>query len=277
MRIPERNEIDRAIQSLGVFGYAKMPCILNDKEVQAIKAKVTTLYDGVSKKIDYSGRPDRDARDKLVYNLQNKDKLFIELLDHAPIKEVLKHFLNDPYYRFIPADYPNYYLSYYNARSSGNSLDLHLDSHIPLVGERTFSMQCIFVIDQFNEENGCSVVIPGSHKSGNFSDRSLPPDLYTKLTAMPGDVVLWDSRLWHGTLENISGADRWALIATLVSWWVKPAMNMTRSLPQGIYQELTNEQKALIGFCSIPPDDEFKRINTKTGYETLKPRVEDYF
>ena len=68
-----------------------------------------------------------------------------------------------------------------------------------------------------------------------------------------------------------------ALIATFSRWWVKQAMNMTRSLPEEIYQSLTDRQKQMLGFCAIPPADEFTRINTKCGYEALLPSVADYY
>lgn len=277
MRKISELEVKKAIQSLETFGFAKIEKVMDTTEVKEMQDKVNYYYSQIGQKVDYQGRPARDFRDKMIYNLQNKDKYFIDLLDHNEIKEILKYFLNDPYYRFLPPEKPNYCLSYYNARSSGEFLDLHIDSHIPMVGDKTFSMQCIFIVNEFSETNGCSIAIPGSHKSGKYTDRTLGPESYTKLFANPGDVVLWDSRLWHGTLENISGNDRWALIATIVSWWVKPAMNMTHSLPQEIYEKLTDEQKALIGFCAIPPKDEFGRVNTKTGYEFLKKNVKEYY
>jgi len=184
-------------------------------------------------------------------------------------------FLNDPYYRFLPPEVPNYVLSYFNARSSGNKLDLHIDSHIPVPGPRTWSMQMAYVLEDQAEDNGCTTVVPGSHLAGTFTDRDL--NKMERVYAKAGDIVFWDSRLWHGTLENVSGRSRWALIATFTSWWVKPSMDATRSLPEEIYQELSNAQKVLLGFCSIPPKDETKRINTKTGYEALLPTVKEYY
>jgi ectoine hydroxylase-related dioxygenase (phytanoyl-CoA dioxygenase family) len=88
---------------------------------------------------------------------------------------------------------------------------------------------------------------------------------------------MWDSRVWHGTHENVAGTSRWALIATFSRWWMKQAMDIPKSLPQEIYAQLTDRQKALMGFCSIPPVDESRRINTKCGYDFLKSSVRDYF
>ena len=44
---------------------------------------------------------------------------------------------------------------------------------------------------------------------------------------------------------------------------------MTAKLPESIYGKLTPNQKAILGFCSIPHDDETGGIDMKHGYEVL--------
>ena len=87
-----------------------------------------------------------------------------------------------------------------------------------------------------------------------------------------GDLIFWDSRLWHGTLESISKRSRWALIATLGMWWIKPSMDIVSSMNNSIYQSCTNKQKQLLGFCAIPPKNPLERNNTKCGcdYQTVR-------
>lgn len=136
-------------------------------------------------------------------------------------------------------------------------------------------MQAAFVLEDQDEENGCTTIVPGSHRLGTYTDREFGP--VRPLHSKPGDIVIWDSRLWHGTLPNKSNRTRWSFIATFTSWWVKPAMDATRSLPDEIYRELRSDQKALLGFCSIPPANEMQRSNTKCGYDALLPSVRDYY
>jgi hypothetical protein len=264
------------IRQIKTYGYGVARQIVSPEIVNDLKLKVNKIATDLSH-VKYSGVPVRDARDGIVYNLQNKDVAFIRILSNPAIRNILMTFLNDPYYRFLPPDKPNYILSYYNARSSGNKLDLHIDSYIPAHSDFTWSMQVVFVLDRFTEDNGATVVVPGSHQSGKYTDRDLTRDQMQVLLAEPGDVIFWDSRLWHGTLENVSGASRWALIATITQWWIKQSTDITRMLPQEIYQQLSDEERALMGYCSMPPRSEYERINTKCGYEYLKNNVSDYF
>ena len=269
--LPDREQ-EQLLKELRVYGYCVIKDYIEPEGVSFLKRRVEGLWGEGSA---YGGVPDRDAEDRIVYNLQNKDKVFVDVLSQDDLHLVLMEKLNDPYYRFLPRDVPNYYLHYYNARSSGSALDLHIDSHIPFPGERAIVMQMAFLLDDPHEENGCTVVVPGSHLSGEFTDRELKN--VKPVVAEAGDVVLWDSRLWHGTLKNESGQSRWSLIATWGMWWIKPAMDMTRGLPEAIYGELDDRQKQMLGFCSIPPTDESERINTKSGYESLRASVRDYY
>jgi hypothetical protein len=222
----------------------------------------------------YPGTPERDVMDKIIYNVHNIDKIFVDILSTEFIKFLAIKFLNDPYYRFLPVHVPNYILLYYNARSSGNALDLHIDSNIPFIGGRPNMMQFVILLEDSTEQNGCTVVVPGSHLSGQFSNRGLKN--VTPLTGKAGDLIFWDSRLWHGTLKNNLGLSRWALVATLGMWWIKPSIDIPRGIKNEIYEKLSDEQKQMLGFCAIPPIDPMDRINTKCGYDFLKKSIGDY-
>lgn len=275
-RVLSSSELAQVHKELDVYGYATVPGYF-DAEVSAqFLALVNSAYEKVNSagKVAYPGVPSRDDRDKILYNLHNVDNRFIDLLTTDGMRSIAMKRLNDPWYRFLPEDCPNYVLAYYNARSSGSKLDFHIDSHIPFAGSFTNMMQFAVLLEPSTEENGCTIVVPGSHKSGTYTDRDLGK--YTALTGRPGDLVCWDSRLWHGTLENRTGASRWALIATMSMWWVKPAMDIVRGVDDSIYQGCSAEQKQLLGFCSIPPTDPLERVNTKCGYDFLKPSVKDY-
>jgi hypothetical protein len=274
MRVIDDAEYEQHLRNVNVYGYTVMSRMMSETLVGQLKALVDGYWNSSSRE-SYGGRPDRDAEDRIVYNLQNKNKIFIDLLCARTVRRVCMEKLNDKFYRFIPPEAPNYILSYYNARSSGAKLDLHIDSYVPNPGQWCTAMQVVYLLDDTYEANGCTVVVPGSHRSGEYTDRSL--ENVVPIIGTAGDIVIWDSRLWHGTTENVRKASRWALVATLTQWWLKQSMDITRSMPEDLYQSLSDEQKALVGFCSIPPRDEHDRINTKCGYGFLKPTVAEYY
>lgn len=271
----EQNEIADAVNEIETNGYAIVRNYLQPETLESLKALVEKSYHDQSGKT-LVGVPDRDGSDKIVYNLQSIDKLFSDILTTQPVEMIAKNFLNDQFYRFLDQDKPNYVLTYYNARSSGEALDLHIDSGVPFIGDYPIMMQFVFLLEDSNASNGCTVVVPKSHQSGTYTDRSLDLDKLPKLEGKKGDMIIWDSRIWHGTVANKSGASRWALVATVSRWWLKQSMNIPKTISNDLYQELSDAQKLLLGFCSIPPSDPFERVNTKNGYDFLKPNIEDY-
>jgi len=274
MRDISDKEYDQHLRNMNAYGYTIEQNFIKPDTLKYLQDTTNRCFDEV-KDAKYNGRPDRDKRDLRVYNLQNKDFIYIEILGVPFVRRLLMELLNDPYYKWLPADKPNYILQNFNARSSGNALELHIDSRIPIIRPQPISCQVIFLLEDMNEKNGCSIVVPGTHRSGTYTDRDL--ENVVPLHAKAGDLVIWDSRLWHGTLPNNSDRSRWALIASFCMWWMKQDVNMTRSLPEEFYARMTNEQKQLIGYCSMPPESEFDRINIKCGYDFLKPTVADYF
>ena len=271
-------KIQSHIKNIDYYGFTKIEDYLSSDAISHFLNLINLEYEKVNfdGKVKYPGVPNRNANDKILYSIYNIDNCFIDLLTSKTIRKVAINKLNDEYYSFLPQDVPNYILSYYNARSSGDKLDLHIDSYIPFISyQKTNAIQCVFLLEDSFVENGCTVVVPGSHKSGNYTDRNFFN--YSKpITGKAGDLIIWDSRLWHGTMENISQRSRWALVATLTQWWCKQSMDIVRNLKNDIYLKCTDEQKQLLGFCSIPPVDEFERNNTKTGYDFLKKNVYDY-
>jgi hypothetical protein len=263
------DDFSQSLYEIDIYGYTKIDGCLVRNETESLLSIVKENYERINfqSKLRYPGTPERDSNDKIIYNVHNYSKNFIEILSIPIIELIAKKYLNDPYYRYLPEDVPNYILNYYNARSSGGALDLHIDSHVPFPGDKTYMMQFVFLLEDSSEDNGCTVVVPGSHKSGKYSNRSL--NQVKPVTGRAGDLIIWDSRLWHGTLRNSSGRSRWALVATLSTWWIKQTMNIAETVSSEVFQSYTIKEKQLLGLCSLPSKDPFSRVNIKCGYEHL--------
>ena len=263
------------IKQVEANGYCKIPQFYakseTDKALELVLEWEKKTEGALADNIPFLNRDQ-----SMVYNLQNKDFYFLILfLGSKKLEKLLMHFLNDIWHKTIPLKHPNYILRSLLARSSNKALPLHLDSFIPYIGSHVIAMQCMIVLEDMKESNGCTLVIPGSHQSGEYVQQSSLKDAVS-IEASSGDVVIWDSRLWHGATENNSGKTRWAITATFTRWWLKQAFNITQNLPQGIYERLTDNQKAILGFCAIPYNDESEGVDMRQGYDSLLRDVSGY-
>ncbi len=255
-----------ALEELRKNGYCRLPGVYSDEQV---RRALDLVRDWTDKQSLTENLP-RLVRDTpQLWNLQSKDIFFLDLLfEPREVEELLIACLNDPWYRTIPEDAPNYILRAYQARSSAGALPLHIDSFIPYRGPHPIAMQASIVLEDMSAANGSTVVVPGSHESGEWANQEALKDA-VPIEARAGDVVIWDSRLWHGATENTSGRTRWAIIATFTRWWIKQAFRITDTLPADIYESLTPRQRAVLGYCTIPYSDESEGIDMRHGYDVL--------
>ena len=247
------------------FGYIKVSNLIKKKYVNKLLCELKQIHrSGVVNK----GLPQRDSKDLRVNNLAKRNKIFCDLVSDPQLEKILKPILNDKYYRFLPPSVPNYILGGFNGRSSGNKLDLHIDSCMPYLGNYRSSMLVLFVLEKMSDINGATIIVPKSHLSGTYTDRKTKK--IKIINAFPGDVLFLDARTWHGTTENKTNSSRWLITSAFYAWWMKQQVDFPKSIPKKIFKKLSNKQKQILGFCSIPPINEEDRINIKCGYEVLK-------
>lgn len=263
------------VEQLTTAGYCRIPQVFSADEAAEALERVKYWHAHTKNKLADT-IPFLDTEQPTLYNLQNKDFFFLDMLFRPTIlQDVLMHFLNDQWYRQIPQREPNYILRSFIGRSSNTQLPMHIDSFVPYGGAHVFVMQCSIILEDQSAENGSTVVVPGSHLYERYADQDSFYDA-VPITSQAGDIVLWDSRLWHGTTANQTGGTRWAMIATFARWWLKQHFNVTGNLPQDIYAQLSDSQKAVLGFCSAPHNDETEGIDMKRGYSELPAHVDAY-
>lgn len=268
-------EIESAITKIEYLGYAVIPGVPSKEVTRHLLGKVEALFKETSPIGENSGVTTNQLHDKYVYHLQYRDLDFLSILTDENLLELLKPFLNDPYYTQLAPDQFNFLLAYYNARSSVDPLKLHIDNYIPTGGYHPNSMQIVFSLNGQNAQNGATTIVPGSHNMQKYPDRKAQ-GIEQVLECDPGDVIVWDSRLWHGALENVTRADRWSLVATFRPWWAKQNFDPVRGLSEEMFSRLSPQQKALLGFLSLPPKDESERVVLKQGYKDLLNTLDDY-
>tara|TARA_B100001057_G_scaffold493750_1_gene588910 strand:- start:4423 stop:5262 length:840 start_codon:yes stop_codon:yes gene_type:complete len=262
-------ENSRHTNNLYKLGYTKVNQFMSSKYKNVLLKKVNEEHKKIKiKTSDYIGAPKRSSKDLLVFNLVGKDKLFVDLVANQNLEKIIRPILNDPFYNKIPNRHPNYIISACTARSSGKKLDLHIDSRIPFKGSQPLGFLVIFVLEKMDSKNGATVLVPKSHLSGKFPNRKTK-NIKT-IAGEPGDLLIFDTRIWHGTTENQTNSSRWTINAVITQWWIKQQLNISHAIPKKIFSKLTNKQKQLLGFCSIPPNSVQERISVKCGYKFLK-------
>ena len=92
--------------------------------------------------------------------------------------------------------------------------------------DATFHLTSLWMFSPFTEENGGTLVVPGSHRTSNNPtgnngiDPAAPYPTEVNATGTAGSVLLFDSRLWHASSPNRSLEPRVSVVVRYAPWWL---------------------------------------------------------
>lgn len=159
----------------------------------------------------------------------NETQVFAPYLASRKMMDVVDA-LFGPYARVSCTDcvinYPGNERGYWHADWPYNATNA---SHIPSpYPDALLHLSSIWMLTAFNEQNGGTFLVPGSHRwldnpaSGRMDDvdQDAPYPSEMQVKGAAGSVLIYDSRLWHAVASNQSDQPRVALIVRYAPWWL---------------------------------------------------------
>jgi ectoine hydroxylase-related dioxygenase (phytanoyl-CoA dioxygenase family) len=181
-----------------------------------------------------------------LYNILNKTRACDPLVEHPRVLALLDRLL-----------LPNYLLSQLQAIDidPGEQAQLlhHDDGMYPIPRPRPpLSAATIWAIDPFTEDNGATVVVPGSQRWG-AGRRATNEDVQISVLMPPGSCVFFVGTLWHGGGANHSDQSRLAITAQYCEPWLRPQENFSLSTPRETVQLVSEDLCRMLGYSIHPP------------------------
>lgn len=232
-------EIDADFETLMRDGYVIIENLVS-------RETCTTIKEEGSKLVGHTGRnPFEGHQTQRVYNVFGKTRATDRLADHPRILGLMDRFFR-----------PGFLLSQsqiINILPGETAQGLHVDDGFyriprprPPLGAAT-----VWAIDDFTEENGATVIIPGSHTWGaeriGKREETIP-------AVMPaGSVIFFLGTTWHGGGENRSDSARFAVTHQYCEAYMRQQENYLLELSKETVRELSPELQALVGYSIYPP------------------------
>lgn len=97
-------------------------------------------------------------------------------------------------------------------RGSGQQ-GFHIDDSKPVPADRQSLANAFWLLDDMDETNGATRVIPGTHRVGRvppkgWQRRDARHPEARSIHARAGDAIVFSAHLWHAGSKNVSGARR---------------------------------------------------------------------
>ncbi|WP_134324228.1 phytanoyl-CoA dioxygenase family protein [Cumulibacter soli] len=185
---------------------------------------------------------DKDTTNQRVWGLLSRGAPFVELVQHPTSLRLLRSVLG--------ADIALSSISSNITFSGGGESLLHADmTYMPEPWAGPEGANAIWLVDDFTEENGATIVIPGSHLWNRMPTADDQQAQGVPLEAPAGTLVVMEGRVWHKTGSNRTDGQR---RAGIFSWYTKPIYrtqeNFFLSLNPQTLQTASDELLQLLGY-----------------------------
>jgi ectoine hydroxylase-related dioxygenase (phytanoyl-CoA dioxygenase family) len=139
-----------------------------------------------------------------------------------------------------------------------------------LLNGSVMSVNAFVAVDEFTEENGATLLIPGTHQL-----EPVPSDDYLFERAEPalcpaGSLILFDSTLLHAAGQNHSDRDRCAINQQFTRSYVKQQVDYVRALGDGVVESQQPRTQQLLGWYTrvVTSLDEYYRPADRRLYRS---------
>ncbi|MDG2071848.1 MAG: phytanoyl-CoA dioxygenase family protein [Pseudomonadales bacterium] len=259
-----------AKDNMDEFGYCMLADVLSAAEVSALRSR---LFEQVKAEEQLGETLVNPIGKQLVKFLVNKGKVFRDLLFQADFRAVVDHVLG-----------PEYLLSSINAHIAhpGGTTEFHRDQfwmptpanknkqpliragainrkehkghHVigndnPLMISPAVVCNSMWMLDDFTEGNGATILVPGSHLSGREPDSMLDTEAnWVPAIGSAGSVAIFDGRTWHSTGVNVTDKMRTGINTGFCAPQFRQQENFQLGTSPEVLAEASEELLAILGF-----------------------------
>jgi hypothetical protein len=236
--VDKKGTVGRVLDDLDRDGYSIMEGYLDPVDVAAKKADLLHILDAVP-----TGRNDFEGfSTRRIYALFAKTRAFDTQAIDPLVLNVVGSRLG-----------PGFQLSAPVGISIGPgevAQPIHRDDGVYLLDRPhpDLVVNTMWALDDFTEENGATVVFPGSHR---WTVERPDPSAARRAVMSAGSLLVYLGGLMHGGGANHTERPRLGVILEYCAGWLRPQENHVLGVPKPIVRELPGRLQELLGYSVL--------------------------
>lgn len=251
---------EQHIEEIEIRGFTVVPDVLPQDELPIIREKLDALVQLDIEKFTREHLLSIKELGTLRFMMAN-DRYFLSLLNIRKVMDIIEQLL-------------------------GEASILHLQNGIVLIPSETHqqgawhqdyrrwmngfnvSYNVFLLIDEFTNENGGTLVVPGTHVLEKAPSQEYLQRYTHAVTGKAGSALIFNSRLWHAGGRNKTLNPRRAINQQYTTSYIRSQGDYANCLPEEEYAALPERVQQLLGrFVRMPKSiDEFRVPADKRFY-----------
>ncbi len=232
-------EVEADFNTLMRDGYVIIENLISRDTCEAIKADGLAL-------LKQTGRNEFEGhKTQRVYDVLSKTRMTDALATHPRILGLMDRLFQ-----------PGFLLSQsqiINILPGEAAQGLHTDDYFYRIPRprQALGAASVWAIDDFTEENGATVVIPGSHEWGE--DRTGQREEAMSAVMPAGSVIFFLGTTWHGGGQNRTDQARFGITHQYCDAFCRQQENYLLELSKDTVRQLSPELQSLVGYSIHAP------------------------
>jgi ectoine hydroxylase-related dioxygenase (phytanoyl-CoA dioxygenase family) len=111
----------------------------------------------------------------------------------------------------------------------------------------------IFAVDPFTEDNGATVVVPGSHTWGDRLPTPADEARAKSIVMPPGSLLFFLGTTWHGGGQNRTDKSRMCVTAQYCAPWCRQQENYALSISRERVKQCSEHVQRMLGYSIHAP------------------------
>jgi len=234
--------------SLSEYGFTIIDSFFDDQFVNEINRSLARSYD-LCRKIQIENGIDAVTDGTVHHLIASHEMVYINVLDKICESETF-NFIKDYFNgNFII----NSYGGVINLPEKPSYVaNIHRDVRF-FSGEFPLMLNLLIMLDDFTLENGATYLLAGSHKQDEKPTEKEFYDISDRALGKKGDILFFNSNLWHAAGINKTDQARRAITITLTKPFMKQQLDYPRAVGYDKLSKMSSQLQQVIGFFSRTP------------------------
>ncbi len=224
-------------------GYAILPDLISRSEAASAREILLTSIE--SPLVKGIAARNEVTRQRTIRGLLHRGEIFERLVQHPTLIEVGETLLGED---MTLSSYAARILEP-DAREMGSHIDYpYWAMRGPFAVRPPLMLQVIWMMQDFTEENGATLVVPGSQRRGTPPDPAEFAREAIKVTGSSGSAIVSHGLLWHDTSPNGTQEPRMSLLINYGLKVIRPMEPEITDVPPQVLERATPKLRQLLGF-----------------------------